>query len=104
MTKPPSSAGPRLRSLTTAIGILGCLRQVAVNTDQPGREATANPTPPVQRTDPIIVARRLVGVTTRCARRSRRDPTGANPVRIRLSEPPGNECLRASRRRGEAMT
>jgi hypothetical protein len=34
-----------------------------------------------------------------CARRSWRDPTGASPVRVRHSEPPGNECCG---RRGNA--
>jgi hypothetical protein len=33
-----------------------------------------------------------IGVTGRCARRSWRDPTGESPVRVRHSEPPGNEC------------
>jgi hypothetical protein len=41
----------------------------------------------------------IIGVTTRCARRSWRDPTGASPVRVRRSEPPGNECCG---RRGNA--
>ena len=41
----------------------------------------------------------LTGVTTRCARRSWRDPTGESPVRVRRSEPPGNECCG---RRGNA--
>ena len=31
-------------------------------------------------------------VSGRCARRSWRDPTGESPVRVRHSEPPGNEC------------
>ena len=47
--------------------------------------------------DPAL--RLVEGVTTRCARRSWRDPTGESPVRVRRSEPPGNECCG---RRGNA--
>ena len=39
------------------------------------------------------------GVVAWCARRSWHDPTGGSPVRVRHSEPPGNECCG---RRGNA--
>jgi hypothetical protein len=47
----------------------------------------------------------LEGVATRCARRSWRYPTGASPVRLRRSEPPGNEyCERRGNAGSEAHT
>src|SRR3954453_17751709 len=45
-----------------------------------------------QEMRPYTAPQVRTGVTTRCARRSWRDPTGESPVRVRRSEPPGNEC------------
>ena len=56
---------------------------------RPGLKPHAQASMACSRSVPLAF---VVGVTRRCARRSWRDPTGESPVRVRHSEPPGNEC------------